>query len=108
MPDIGAARERKDVRTIEGLAGKEKLHPLQQSFVENFAVQCGFCTPGMIMTAKGLLKMKTPTRRKKRSGTDARRTVSLYRIRQDSGSCSVSGETDAGRQKGRKRWLSFR
>jgi carbon-monoxide dehydrogenase small subunit len=44
----------KDIVTIEGLA-KEGLHPLQQAFVEHFAVQCGFCTPGMILQAKALL-----------------------------------------------------
>ena len=45
----------KSVLTIEGLASKDGLHPLQRSFVEHGAIQCGFCTPGMIMTAKALL-----------------------------------------------------
>jgi len=44
----------KDVLTIEGL-GAECLHPLQKAFAEKGAVQCGYCTPGMIMTAKGFL-----------------------------------------------------
>jgi len=43
------------VLTIEGLAEGEALHPLQQSFVEHGAIQCGFCTPGMIISAKALL-----------------------------------------------------
>lgn len=43
------------VETIEGLAAGGQLHPLQQAFVEHGAVQCGFCTPGMVMTAKALL-----------------------------------------------------
>jgi len=45
--------------TIEGLANGDKLHPVQQAFVENDALQCGYCTPGMIINAVGLLK-KTP------------------------------------------------
>jgi carbon-monoxide dehydrogenase small subunit len=45
----------KDVLTIEGMAEGEKLHPLQQAFIDHFAVQCGFCTPGMILAAKALL-----------------------------------------------------
>ncbi len=45
----------KKVETVEGLADGEKLHPLQESFVEKHALQCGYCTPGMLMAAKGLL-----------------------------------------------------
>ena len=49
----------KEVTTIEGLAQGEKLHPLQSAFAEHGAVQCGFCTPGMIMSAYALL-LKNP------------------------------------------------
>jgi carbon-monoxide dehydrogenase small subunit len=45
----------KQVLTIEGLSEGGRLHPLQEAFVEYFAVQCGFCTPGMILKAKALL-----------------------------------------------------
>jgi len=45
----------KQVTTIEGLADGNRLHPLQQAFLDNFAFQCGFCTPGMILAAKSLL-----------------------------------------------------
>ncbi|MHC4293475.1 MAG: (2Fe-2S)-binding protein [Planctomycetota bacterium] len=51
--------EGKEVLTIEGLEKDGELHPLQQAFVENDALQCGFCTPGIIMTAYSLL-LKNP------------------------------------------------
>jgi len=50
----------KNVVTIEGLAINGKLHPVQKAFVEHDALQCGYCTPGMIMNATGLL-LKNPS-----------------------------------------------
>lgn len=46
----------KEVRTVEGLASGEKLHPLQQAFWEHHGLQCGFCTPGFLMLAAGVLE----------------------------------------------------
>ena len=46
----------KEVRTVEGLAQGEKLHPLQQAFWEHHGLQCGFCTPGFLMLAAGVLE----------------------------------------------------
>jgi carbon-monoxide dehydrogenase small subunit len=51
--------EGKAIETIEGLGTEENLHPLQKSFIRHGAVQCGFCAPGMLMSAKALLK-ETP------------------------------------------------
>lgn len=51
---IGQAEGTK-VTTIEGLEGEDGLHPLQKAFIEHFAIQCGYCTPGMILSAKALL-----------------------------------------------------
>jgi len=45
----------KQITTIEGLARDGKLHPLQQAFIDNHGMQCGYCTPGMILSAKALL-----------------------------------------------------
>ena len=47
------------VETIEGLSNNGRLHALQQAFLDHGAVQCGICTPGLIMTAKGLLDTKS-------------------------------------------------
>ena len=59
----------KDVTTIEGLARDGQLHPLQASFIEHGAFQCGYCTPGMIMAAKSLLaKNPNPTEEEIRWG----------------------------------------
>jgi carbon-monoxide dehydrogenase small subunit len=46
----------RDVMTIEGLSEEGALHPLQEAFVKHGAIQCGFCTPGMIMTSKAFLE----------------------------------------------------
>ncbi len=46
----------KKIQTVEGLGSRDALHPLQRSFVEHGAVQCGFCTPGVLMSSKALLE----------------------------------------------------
>jgi len=62
----------KKVTTIEGLAKNGQLHPLQQAFIEHDALQCGFCTPGMILNAYGLLRKNTqPTRQEIIQSMDA-------------------------------------
>ncbi len=63
-----AARDR-EITTIEGLAEGEVLHPIQKAFVDHGAIQCGYCTPGMILSAKALLEKKPhPTEEEIREG----------------------------------------
>ena len=61
-----------DITTIEGMAAADgKLHPMQQSFMENHGLQCGFCTPGMVMAATSLLKENpNPTEEEVRIGLE--------------------------------------
>ena len=53
---LAAQADGADILTIEGLANGDKLHPVQQAFTECHGLQCGFCTPGMIMASVGILK----------------------------------------------------
>ena len=55
---IALTVEGKNVETLEGLTQDGKMHPLQEAFHEHYAAQCGFCTPGMVMSAKALLDKK--------------------------------------------------
>ena len=59
---LGVEMEGRSVETIEGMARGEKLHPLQEKFLQNAALQCGICTPGFLVAAKALLeKNPNPT-----------------------------------------------
>ncbi len=53
---LGVEAEGHEITTIEGMAEGETLHPLQQKFLEHAALQCGFCTPGILVAAKSLLE----------------------------------------------------
>lgn len=53
---LGAEAEDAEIATIEGMATGETLHPLQRSFIDNAALQCGICTPGILVAAKDLLE----------------------------------------------------
>ena len=66
---LAAQLEGRSLTTIEGLASEEGLHPVQEAFVEQGAVQCGFCSPGMVLSAAALLKDNpTPSREEIREG----------------------------------------
>jgi xanthine dehydrogenase YagT iron-sulfur-binding subunit len=53
---LAAAADGSDVTTIEGLAENGKLHPVQQAFIDHDAFQCGYCTPGQVMSAVALIR----------------------------------------------------
>ena len=53
---FAAQADGKQIRTVEGLADGEKLHPMQQAFMDHHGLQCGFCTPGFLMLAVGVLE----------------------------------------------------
>jgi aerobic carbon-monoxide dehydrogenase small subunit len=60
-----------DIMTIEGLAKNGQMHPMQEAFRENHGLQCGYCTPGMVMAAVSLLKEHpNPTEREVREGLE--------------------------------------
>ena len=68
---LAAQAEGKEIVTIEGLSNGDKLHPLQKAFIEHGAIQCGYCTPGMILSAKALLDRKSnPTEEEVRYAID--------------------------------------
>ena len=55
---LGVECEGRNVETVEGMAGRQGLHPLQKAFADLGAAQCGYCTPGFLLTAKALLEEK--------------------------------------------------
>lgn len=68
---LAAQAEGKEIVTIEGLSNGDKLHPLQKAFIEHGAIQCGYCTPGMILSAKALLdRNSNPTEEEVRYAID--------------------------------------
>jgi aerobic-type carbon monoxide dehydrogenase small subunit (CoxS/CutS family) len=68
---LGVEASGSEILTIEGLVSEGKLHPIQEAFVEHDALQCGYCTPGMIMSIKALLdKNPNPTEEDVRKSID--------------------------------------
>lgn len=66
---LAASVKGQSILTIEGLTEGGKLHPIQQAFIEHGAIQCGFCTPGMVLSARALLdENPNPTREEVKKG----------------------------------------
>ena len=80
---LAASCDGAQVTTIEGLAANGKLHPMQQAFQDNHGLQCGFCTPGMIMAAVDLVNREGSESRRGRDPPRARRQhLPLHRLPQ--------------------------
>jgi len=68
---LAAQADGHEITTIEGLASNGTLHPMQESFRQNHGLQCGYCTPGMVMAAVGLLEeIPNPTEQQVREGLE--------------------------------------
>ncbi len=68
---LAAQAEGSDITTIEGIGSSEALHPMQEAFHDNHGLQCGFCTPGMVMSAIELVsKNKSPSEQEIRDGLE--------------------------------------
>jgi carbon-monoxide dehydrogenase small subunit len=68
---LAVQAEGTEITTIEGLAAEGTMHPMQQAFMENHGLQCGFCTPGMVMAAVSLLREQpSPTEDDVREGLE--------------------------------------
>jgi aerobic carbon-monoxide dehydrogenase small subunit len=90
--------EGSEILTVRGLGTKEHLHPLQKAFVEHGAIQCGFCTPGMILAAKSLLDQNPhPTREEIKVGISGNlcRCTGYQKIVDAIEAASQEGEADA-------------
>ena len=95
---LAAEMAGKAIETVEGLQQGNELHPLQSAFADLGAAQCGYCTPGILMTAKALLaENPRPGTRGDPRGT-RRQPLPLHRLHQDPGSGRRSGGAAARRE----------
>ncbi len=89
----------REITTIEGLAKDGELNPVQEAFVKNYAFQCGYCTPGMVMTSHALLAEKPQSIGRGDPQSAGRQSVHVHRLCAD----RRRGER---RGKGNEKWLS--
>ena len=83
LPDAGVEAEGKAIQTIEGMAEGEALHPLQRKFLEHAALQCGICTPGILIAARSLLERNPDPTEDEVRYLAGRQPVPLHRLSQD-------------------------
>ena len=80
---LAAEAEGHEIRTIEGMAHGEQLHPLQQKFLEMAALQCGICTSGMLVASDALLQEESAAERGRGAVLACRQSLPVHRLRQD-------------------------
>ena len=80
---LAGQAEGREVVTVEGLAAGEELHAVQEAFVEAGAVQCGFCTPGLIVASHDLLARNAASDRRRDPRGAGRQPVPLHGLRED-------------------------
>ena len=86
-----------EIRTVEGLGSADDMHPLQAAFWEKHGLQCGFCTPGMLMTAVELLEATPEAKPGRDPRGDVEQSLPLHRLSDHRGGGAGRGRTDAGR-----------
>ncbi len=82
---LAVEAEGHEILTIEGLSAEGELHPLQQAFVEHGSIQCGFCSPGMILYRQGLAGQKSLSQPIGNQGSHQRQSLPLHRLSKNSG-----------------------
>ena len=93
---LAVQAEGADVTTIEGLANNGELHPVQEGFWERHGLQCGFCTPGMIMSAVGPARREPQPDRGRDPARDRGQPLPLHRVSQHRQGDRVRRGQDAG------------
>ncbi len=89
--------EGKKITTIEGVARGTQLHPVQQSFIDCDAMQCGYCTSGMIVSSVALLQKTSKTQHCRDQGRFAGECMPLRNVQPDCGRCPASRQTELRR-----------
>ena len=92
---LAVALEGADVRTLEGLAADPVMRTIKDAFHQEHGLQCGFCTPGMLITAWDLMKIMPDPRRRRGAGRNQRQSLPLYRVPGDRALDPASGRGGA-------------
>ena len=91
---LPADLEVRAIRTVEGMAVGAELHPLQQAFAELGAAQCGYCTPGILLTAEALLAERAGARARRDPGGPGRQPLPVHGLHEDPGGRGAGGAPD--------------